>query len=175
MAAWERKKKRSACRGLKWEGGKPTATRQAARITAGQRAAKDPRACCGRVNPGKGEHALRLTLAALTPANAQGVLMENEELVKRLEGIEQRLEAQLLWQASVMPALVALLRMPSNAETLQMHMVSLIEEADALGLWSVLTRADQSRARELAEGLRQLAAGGSSSWLPKKAQPGSQT
>jgi len=101
--------------------------------------------------------------------------MNEEELRERLAAIEQRLDAQLVWQASVMPALVSLLRLPADAVALQMNIVSLIEEADAQGLWSMLPPEQRARAREHAEDFRRMAAGGSASWQPETGLRGSQT
>ena len=79
--------------------------------------------------------------------------MENKELASRLAGIEQRLDAQLVWQAAVTPVLLAMLETLDD-KALQLRIVTLIEQADALALWSALPAADRERAREYAELLR---------------------
>ncbi len=98
--------------------------------------------------------------------------MNEEELRTRLAAIEQRLDAQLIWQAAVMPALLALLTLPADARALQLDMVALIEQADQLAPWSVLTPAERERAREYAEALRELSAGGTSQAQPETGRPG---
>lgn len=79
--------------------------------------------------------------------------MENADLQARIAGIEQRLDAQLVWQAAVTPVLLAMLEKLDD-KALQMRIVTLIEQADALALWSALPAADRERARDYAERLR---------------------
>lgn len=79
--------------------------------------------------------------------------MNDDELQDRLRSIEQRLDAQLVWQAAVMPVLLAMLE-AADSPTLQLRIVSLIEQADALRLWSMLPAGDREMARDYAEHLR---------------------
>ncbi len=79
--------------------------------------------------------------------------MDIDELRGRLAAIEQRLDAQLVWQAAVTPVLLAMLEKLDD-KALQLRMVTLIEQADGLALWSALPAADRERAREYAEHLR---------------------
>lgn len=80
--------------------------------------------------------------------------MDLSALNARLAGIEQRLDAQLVWQAAVMPVLLTLLEQHHRPRDLQIRIVQLIEQADALALWSMLPEADRAKAREYAEQLR---------------------
>ena len=80
--------------------------------------------------------------------------MEPSELEARIAGIERRLDAQLVWQAAVMPVLLTLLEQHHRPRDLQMRIVELIEQADGLALWSMVPAADRARARDLAEHLR---------------------
>lgn len=75
-------------------------------------------------------------------------------LEARLAGIERRLDAQLVWQAGVMPILLTLLEQHHSPRDLQIRIVQLIEQADALALWAMLPASDRARAREYAEQLR---------------------
>lgn len=100
--------------------------------------------------------------------------MDNEDLAARLSGIEQRLDAQLVWQAAVTPVLFAMLEKLDD-RGLQMRIVTLIEQADALALWSDLPAADRERAREFAEFLRDWPQRQSALAQAEKGQPGWQT
>jgi len=76
-----------------------------------------------------------------------------DELSERLATIEQRLDAQLVWQAAVLPVLLAMLE-ATDTPAVQLRIVSLIEQSDALGLWSMLSAAERGKARDYAEQLR---------------------
>lgn len=100
--------------------------------------------------------------------------MNESDLQARLQAIEQRLDAQLVWQAAVMPLLLAMLE-AQNTRELQLRIVSLIEQADALALWSTLPAAERERARDYAERLRSWPARGSEAGTAETGPPGSQT
>lgn len=99
--------------------------------------------------------------------------MENIDpaLEARLRAIERELNSHLIWQAALMPVLLALLKLPSTPADLQHDIVRLIEQADALALWAMLTPAERERARDYAEHLRVMAAGGSAIALPESGCP----
>ena len=80
--------------------------------------------------------------------------MDSSDLDARLAGIERRLDAQLVWQAGVMPVLLTLLEQHHRPRDLQIRIVQLIEQADGLGLWAMLNADDRAKAREYAERLR---------------------
>ena len=90
----------------------------------------------------------------------------NDALEQRLRAIERELAAQLVWMAGVMPVLLALLKLPATPADLQRDIVTLIEQADALSLWAMLTPEERERARDYAEHLRSMSAGGSSAARP---------
>jgi hypothetical protein len=87
-------------------------------------------------------------------------------LEQRLRAIERELAGQLVWMAGVMPVLLALLKLPATPADLQRDIVTLIEQADALSLWAMLTPDERERARDYAEHLRSMSAGGSSALRP---------